>query len=70
VVSTEDEKVLGVLDLVGQEQANSLQTLLSSIDVVTEKNVIGLGRESSVFKESQQIVVLSVDITADLDGRF
>ena len=35
VVATEDEEVLGILDLVGQEQADGLQGLLSTVDVVT-----------------------------------
>ncbi|KAI6771988.1 hypothetical protein HG530_002946 [Fusarium avenaceum] len=52
VVTSEDEEVFGILDLVGKEQADGLKRLLASIDVVTE----------------EEIVVLSVDITADLEG--
>lgn len=66
VVATEDEEVLGVLDLVGQEQANGLEGLLTSVDVVTEEKVVGLWREAAVFEETEQIVVLTVDVTADL----
>lgn len=35
VVSSEEEEVLRVLDLVGQEQANGLQALLASVHVVS-----------------------------------
>ena len=35
VVTTEDEKVLGILDLVGKEEANGLERLLATIDVIT-----------------------------------
>jgi len=35
VVSSEEEEVLRVLDLVGQEQANGLQALLASVNVVS-----------------------------------
>lgn len=66
VVTSEDEEIFGVLDLVGKEQANSLKRLLTSVDVVTEEEVVGLGREATVLEESEEIVVLSVDITADL----
>lgn len=67
VVTSEDEEVFGVLDLVGKEQANGLKRLLTSVDVVTEEEVVGLGREATVLEESEEIVVLSVDITADLN---
>lgn len=66
VVATEDEEVLGVLDLVGQEQANGLEGLLTSVDIVTEEEVVGLWREAAVLEETEQIVVLTVDIAADL----
>ena len=34
VVSSQDEEVLGILDLVCQQQADSLERLLASVDVV------------------------------------
>lgn len=67
VVTSQNEEVLGVLDLVGEEQADGLEGLLTSVDIVTEEEVVGLGREATVLEESEEIVVLSVDITADLD---
>lgn len=53
VVTSEDEEVFGVLDLVGKEQADGLKGLLASIDVVTEEEVVGLGREAAVLEESE-----------------
>jgi len=50
VVSAENEEVLGVLDLVGQQKANSLERLLATIYIVTEEEVVRLGRESAVFE--------------------
>lgn len=67
VVSTQYEEIFGVLDLVRQQQTDRLETLLATVHVVAQKDVIGLGREAAVFKETQQIIVLSVDVTADLD---
>jgi hypothetical protein len=69
VVTSEDEEVFGVLDLVGKEQANGLKRLLTSVDIVTEEEVVGLRREATILEESEEVVVLSVDITADLSGR-
>jgi hypothetical protein len=67
VVTSEDEEVFGVLDLVGEEQADGLKRLLTSVDVITEEEVIGLRREATILEESEKIVVLSVNITTDLD---
>lgn len=66
VVSSQDEEVLGVLDLVREQKADGLEGLLASVDVVTEEQVVGLRRETAVLKESQQVVVLPMDIAADL----
>lgn len=66
VVTTENEEVLGVFDLVSQKEADGLKRLLATVDVVTQEQVVGLGREATVFEKTQKIVVLAVDITADL----
>jgi len=68
VVASQDKEVLGVLDLVGQEEADGLEGLLSTVDVVAEEEVVGLGREATVLEEAQQVVVLPVDVAANLDG--
>lgn len=67
VVATEDEEVLGILDLVGKQQADGLERLLASVHVVAKEQVVGLRRETAIFKETQQVVILSVDIAADLN---
>lgn len=69
MVAAEDEKVLRVLDLVGKKQADGLQRLLSTIDVVTKEKVVGLRGETAVLEEAEKIVVLAVDITAYLSVR-
>lgn len=66
VVTTKDEKVLRVLDLVCKQEADRLERLLASIYVIAEEEVVGLWWESSILEETEKIVVLSVDITADL----
>ncbi len=42
VVSTEDEEVFGVLDFVGEEEADYFDGLLSAVDVVSKEKVVGL----------------------------
>ena len=70
VISAQDEKVLRVLDLVCQQQTDRLQRLLSSIDVVTEEEVVGFRRETTVLEETEQIIVLAMDITANLVAKI
>mmetsp|Transcript_41627 Transcript_41627/g.61077 ORF Transcript_41627/g.61077 Transcript_41627/m.61077 type:complete len:264 (+) Transcript_41627:174-965(+) len=70
VVAAQEEEVLRVLDLVGQEQADGLQALAPAVDVVAEEQVVGLRREAAVLEQTQQVVVLSVDVAANLDRRF
>lgn len=68
VVASKDKEILWILDLVGEEEADGLQGLLSSVDVVAQKEVVGFRRESSILKQTQEIVVLAVNITTDLYG--
>jgi len=42
VVSSEDEEVFGVLDFVGEEEADYFDGLFASVDVVSEEEVVGL----------------------------
>lgn len=65
MVAAQQEKVLRILDLVGQQQADGLQRLLAPIDVVAEEQVIGGRREAAVFEQPQQVCVLAVDVAAD-----
>jgi len=70
VIASEEEKVFRVLDLVGEKQTDRLKRLLPSVDVVAKEKVIRLGRKSSVFKETQKVGVLTMDISADFEGGF
>ena len=66
VISTQNEEVLRIFDLVGQQQADSLQGLLAAINVVAHEEVVRRGREAPVLEEPQQVVVLPVNVSADL----
>lgn len=67
VVATQNEEVLGILDLVGEQEADGLERLLATVDIITEEQVVGLRGETAVFEEAQKVVVLAVDITANLN---
>ena len=70
VVAAENEEVLRVLDLVCQQQANRLEGLFTTVDVVAKEEVVGFGREAAVFEQTEEIVILAVNVTADLRRRF
>jgi hypothetical protein len=53
VVTTKDEEVLGVFYLIRQQETDRFQRLLSSVNIVAQKQIIGLGRETTVFKQPQ-----------------
>jgi hypothetical protein len=63
VVTTKQEEVLRVLDFVAEKETYCLDGLLSSVDVVSQEEVVGLGWEASILKNAQQIIVLAVDVT-------
>ena len=62
MVAPEEEEVLWVLDLVGEQQADGLQALLAPVHVVAQEEVVGLGREAAVLEQAEQVRVLAVDV--------
>ena len=50
MVASEEEEVLRVLDLISQQQAHCLKTLLSSVYIVSQEEVVGIGWEPTVFE--------------------
>jgi hypothetical protein len=43
--------------------------LLAAIDIVAEEEVVGLWWKSAILEETEQVIVLAVDITTDLAKR-
>jgi hypothetical protein len=66
--TSQQKEILWVFNLVRQEQANGFEGLFSAVDIVSEKKIVGVWWESTVLKESEEVVVLSVDVAAYLDG--
>ncbi len=62
MVAPQNKKVFGVFDLVRQQQANGLERLLATVDVIAQKQVVCLGREAAVLKKPQQVIVLTVNV--------
>lgn len=69
MVSAQDEEVFWVLDLVGEKQTDGFEGLLAAVDVIAEEEVVGFWWEAAVLEQAQEVVVLSVNVTADLKFR-
>ena len=69
VIPSKKEEVFGVFDLVAQEEENRLETLFPAIDVITQEEIIRRRGEATHLEETNEIAVLSVDVSYDLDGR-
>ena len=63
MIAAQQEKVLGVLDFVAQKEANCFDRLLAAVNIVPQEQIVGLGRETAVLKDPEQIIVLSMHIT-------
>jgi hypothetical protein len=63
MIASQYKEIFGVFDLVCEEETNGFERLFASIDIVTEEEVVGFWWEASVFKETQKIVVLTVNVT-------
>lgn len=48
-----------------KKKTRYLYAEISSIDVITEEEILGIGRRSAHFKQFHQIVKLSVNVTAN-----
>ncbi len=69
MVASQDEEIFWVFYLVGQKEADSFQRLLASIDIVTKEQVVCFGRKSAILEQSQQIVILAMNIATNLNLR-
>ena len=70
VVAAEYEEVLRVLDLVREEQGDRLQTLFTSVHIVTQEEVVRCGRKATILEQPKQVVVLAMYVPTDFDGSF
>ena len=70
MVSSQDVDFFWVLDFVGVKEADSLDSLSSSIDIIAQKEIIWIGRETAILEETEHVVVLAMDIAADFEGRL
>jgi hypothetical protein len=64
VVASEEEEVLWIFDFECEQQTDCFDALPSPVNVISQKQIIGLWGIMACIKDPQQIMVLSVNITA------
>lgn len=52
MVAPEKKEISGVLYFVSQKQANDLERVFASIDIISQKQIIRFGRILAVIKQS------------------
>lgn len=50
MVSTQQEEVLWIFDFVREQEADGLEWLLATIDIVAQEQVVWLGRKAAVLE--------------------
>ena len=53
VIAAQQKEILRILYLVSKQEANSLDGLLATVDIVAEKKIVGVWGEPTILKKSQ-----------------
>jgi len=65
VVASQNGKALPVAHLQSDECGHTLHAVESSVDLIAHEELIGVGEEAADFEEFDQVVLLSMHVTAD-----
>ena len=57
---------LRVLYFVAQEKSDGLNALLCAVNIITQKDVVGLRGEPPKLKETDEIMILTMSISTDI----
>ncbi len=70
MVSSQQEEVFWIFDFVSEQKTDRLKTLPSSVYIISKEHIIGFWWKSTIFEQTQQIVILPMNVSADFQGRF
>lgn len=70
MISPQQEEILRVFNLIRQHKADRFQTLLPAIYIVPKEQIVGIWRKATILKKPEEVVVLTVHVSADFDRRF
>ena len=68
VVPPNEGDAVGVADLEGEQEEEGLDAVVAAVDKVAEKEVVLVGAFATDFEEFDEVVELSVNVSADLCG--
>ena len=68
MVSSQDGDAVPVPNFECDEQRNRLDAVVAAVHVVAHEQVVGFRRRAADFEEFDEIVELSVNVSADRDG--
>lgn len=66
MVAANEDDLIRVADFERQEKEEGFNAVVSTIDKVTQEEVVGLGNIAPHFEELHQVVELTMDISANL----
>jgi hypothetical protein len=70
VISSEDVYFFRVLNFISEQKTYRLDSLSSPVNIVSEEKIVGFGREAAILKESEHVVVLSMNIPTYFERRL
>lgn len=69
MVSSEKGHSVFIPDLKGKEKEECFDTISASVDVISKENIVGVRRISANFEEFEEIIKLSMYISANSNWR-
>ncbi len=67
MITPEHEEVLRVLDFIGEQKHYSFKGHLSTVNIISQKQVIGRRWKSTVLEESHQVKKMTMNVTNNVN---
>ena len=68
MVSSENGESLFISDFKCKKQADGFGWVVSSVNIISQKEIVGVWYVSSYFEQFHEIIELAMDIATDKDG--
>ena len=62
MVASEHEKILWIFDLVSKHKTDGLDRLFSTVDVISQEEIIGVAWKTCIFEQFYKVGVLTVNV--------
>ena len=68
MVTSQDSDSILIANFEGHEEGDGLYGVVTSVNVISHKEVVGVGGLATDLEQLAQVVELTVDVTANCDG--